>query len=187
VSNERLGSEAYVEGFTTLFSFEGNVNQNPVLSAVTFAGAKVNAGECNLDDDCSDVDSGSESFDSYGCSNGICVPRVERCDPDAGERCREYPIFPEIDPQSAEPDPGAPEVDGQLPGEILWVNFYADMGEFAFDTRLAHDRQTGFIDNRASDFSPFAREAGVARLFVTLHDNRGGAAWKAFEVLVSDP
>ena len=186
-TGERLGAQDYVEGFTTLFSFEGNVNNNPELSGVLFAGAKVSADECADDADCVDVESGSETFSDYGCgSAGRCVPRVERCSPAAEDSCPEYPVFPEISPDSAEPDPSAPFEDGHFPGEILWVNFYADAGEFSFDTRLAHDRQLGWIDNRASRYRPLSREPGSVRFFTTLHDNRGGASWQSFEVLVRD-
>jgi len=187
-SGKELAASDYVEGFSTIFSFEGNVNQNPVLSRVLFNGAKVAAGECSEDADCVDVDSGSEAFHDYACGkSGQCVPRVDRCDPKHEQACPEYSVFPEIAPESAEPDPGAATDNGTLPGEILWVNFFADAGSFSSDTRLAHDRQSGWIDNWESRFRPLRDQAGSVRLFVTLHDNRGGAAWQSFEVLVRDP
>jgi hypothetical protein len=186
VTNERLGSDDYVEGFTTLFSYEGNVNQNPTLEEVRFSGANVTAGECQVDTDCAEVDSGSDHVDEYACGeSGMCVPVIDRCSDD-DDACKEYEISTEVSPSSAEPDPTAAE-GGGLPGEILWTKYYADAGDFGTDTRLVHDRQLGWMDRWTTSYLPVSTQTGSVHIFATLHDNRGGADWLSFEVLLRDP
>ena len=107
---------------------------------------------------------------------------VTRCADDGG--CPEYSIEPVATLESAEPDPSAPEA-GQ--NEILWLNFFADSGKFSSDTRLLNDRETGWIDNHTSRWQPVRSTPGSVQLFVTLNDNRGGADWLEFEVLLRDP
>jgi hypothetical protein len=68
----------------------------------------------------------------------------------------------------------------------LWLNFYADDGEFSSETRLLNDRETGWVDNHASGWRPVRKTPGTVRVFATLHDNRGGADWRGFEVLLRD-
>ncbi len=183
-----LGSRDYVEGFTTVYTYEGVVNQNPILTDLRFAGGELTLGECETDADCQARAEDLEGFNDYACSaSGSCVPVVTRCEPGSGDNCPEYDVTPLVDPASAEPDPGAPRQDGGSSGEILWAKFYADAGEFSSETRLVHDRESGWVSNQKSRWRPFRREAGSVQLFTTLHDNRGGADWRAFEVLVQDP
>lgn len=182
-TGRRLGSDDYVEGFTTVYTYEEALNHNPELEGVKFAGADVVIGECEADSDCEELAQDLEGFGSYACSDaGQCIPAVPRCDDADG--CPEYAIEPVATRASAEPDPSAPE-PGQ--GEVLWLNFYADGGEFASETRLLNDRETGWIDNHASGWRPVHEAPGTIRVFTTVHDNRGGAAWLGFEVLLRDP
>lgn len=182
-SGRRLGPEDYVEGFTTVYTYEDELNHNPELESIKFAGSDVVLGPCEVDDDCEALAETLEGFKSYACSDaGQCIPAVARCD--GADSCPEYPIEPDAPRDSAEPDPSAPD-PGQA--EILWLNFYADDGEFASETRLLNDRETGWVDNHASGWRPVRKTPGTVRLFATLHDNRGGADWRGFEVLLRDP
>ena len=182
-TGRRLGTDDYVEGFTTVYTYEGSLNHNPSLENIEFAGAPVSLGACESDADCGELASDLSGFKSYGCSaTGQCIPMVTRCDGD--DSCPEYPIESFATRESAEPDPSAPEA-GQ--GEILWLNFFADAGEFSADTRLLNDRETGWVDNHTNGWRPIQKTPGSARLFVTLNDNRGGADWQRFEVLLRDP
>lgn len=181
-TGRRLSADDYVEGFATVYTYEGSLNHNPSLERIAFAGGALALGACESDAECSALAEDLSGFKSYGCSaTGQCVPLVTRCDDDD---CPAYPIEPFATPESAEPDPSAPEA-GQ--GEILWLNFFADAGEFSSDTRLLNDRETGWIDNHTSDWRPIKKTSGSVQLFVTLNDNRGGADWQRFEVLLRDP
>lgn len=182
-TGRRLGADDYVEGFATVYSYEDSLNHNPSLESIEFAGGAVSLGACESDAECSALADDLSGFKSYGCSaTGQCIPVVTRCDDEDG--CPEYPIEPVATRESAEPDPSAPEA-GQ--NEILWLNFFADAGAFSSDTRLLNDRETGWIDNHTSQWRPIRKTPGSVQLFVTLNDNRGGADWQHFEVLLRDP
>jgi len=182
-TGRRLGSKDYVEGFTTVYSYEDALNHNPELEGIKFAGGEVVLGPCEADDECEDLAAGLEGFKSYACSDaGQCIPSVARCD-DA-EGCPEYSVEPVAQEASAEPDPSAPEAGHS---EILWLSFYADGGEFSSETRLLNDRETGWIDDHDNGWRPVEKTARTVRLFTTLNDNRGGADWLGFEVMVHDP
>jgi len=182
-TGRRLGSADYVEGFTTIYTYEDELNHNPELTAIKFAGSDVVIGDCDSDADCEALALGREGFKSYACSDaGQCVPSVTRCD--NADSCPEYEIEPDATRESAEPDPSAPEAGHD---EILWLNFYADAGELSSETRLLNDRETGWIDNHSNGWRPVRKTPGSVRLFATLHDNRGGADWRGFEVIVRDP
>lgn len=184
-SGKRLGPQDYVEGFTTVYTYEGSLNHNPVLTGIRFGGAEVTSQTCSSDSDCEDLAATAPHIEEFVCTDSErCAPVLERCDPGADEdRCAEYDVEPLVDRDSAEPDPTAPESSG----EILWLNFFADAGSFANETRLLNDRETGWIDNHESSWRPIRREAGTVHMFTTVHDNRGGAAWGSFEVIVKDP
>lgn len=184
-SGAELGAQDYVEGFTTVFTYEGATNRSPSIDALRFAGTELPERACEQDADCDELD--AVGFSRFACGTGQrCVPVVKRCNPDREDRCPEFEVFPIIDPESIEPDPGAAD-DGLIPGEIVWLNFYADAGRFSSDTRLVNDRETGFVHNHGSRWRPLSSQAGSVQLFTTLHDNRGGASWRAFEVLLEDP
>ena len=88
-------------------------------------------------------------------------------------------MFPEIERARAQALPGG---DGQ---EILWANFYATDGDFQSAAQLVNDRATGWIEEHGSYFHP-PETSGTIDLYVTVHDERGGAAWSSFQVLVRD-
>jgi hypothetical protein len=169
-------SDDFVQGFATLPTYEGARNENPLLESVRVGSRDVVDRSCVDDAEC-DAVPGAEPGD-YGCSSGgRCAPVVRPCDPNSD--CPRHLVYPEVAPASAEALPGA---DGK---EILWANFYATDGEFQTAAQLVNDRATGFIDEHGAYF--VAPEAtGEVELFVTLHDERGGAAWSAFPVLVRD-
>jgi hypothetical protein len=186
-TGKRLGAADYVEGFATVYSYEGMQNHNPIIEGVTFEGGEVDLGACESDSECAEHAADQEAWKEYACSEaGRCVPVVPRCAPEA-DACREYSIDPLVSRESAEPDPGGRDPDGNVPNEILWANFYADAGQFSTDTRLINDRETGWIDPHANRWLAQRKAPGSVRLFTTVHDNRSGAAWLAFEVLVRDP
>lgn len=175
-SGSELDSRDFVQGFATVPTYEGVRNTNPTLVSVRFGSLEILSTLCTTDADCDGLD-GTEPG-KYGCSNaGFCAPVVPPCASD-DEDCR-YLVFPEVDPASAE---GLPGGDGK---EILWANFYATRGDFQSDAQLVNDRATGFIEEHGSYFFP-PEHAGTVDVYVTVHDERGGAAWSSFEVLVRD-
>jgi hypothetical protein len=156
VTGKPLGASDFVLGFTTVYSYEGSVNQNPVLEALTFDGATVPDPACEPDDD-------------------TCLPKVPACGLDERSSCPAYRVSPRITPESAERLSSG--------GEILWASYYASAGAFQTPTQLVNDRATGLVDDYSGTFRAPA-EPGPVRIWVTVNDQRGGAVWRTFDLLV---
>jgi hypothetical protein len=168
------GPNDFVQGFATLFTFEGVRNENPIVTGLRFGSLAVVDQECSQDSDCD----GLAEPGKYAClESRRCAPVVRRCRDDGD--CPRILVFPDIDPESAETLPG----EGAR--EIVWANFYATDGDFDTGTQLVNDRVSGFIEEHGAYFRP-PLEAGRVELFVTVHDQRGGTAWSSFEIAVGD-
>jgi hypothetical protein len=176
-SGAEKSSRDYVQGFATVPTYEGARNENPLLTAVRFGSLDTARADCQADADCDGLSGAAPG--KYGCSGaGRCAPVVPPCASD-DEDCSRYLVFPEIDEASAESLPGG---DGT---EILWANFYATRGDFQSAAQLVNDRATGWIEDHGAYFVA-PESSGEVDVYVTVHDERGGAAWSAFEVLVRD-
>jgi hypothetical protein len=175
-SGAELGSGDYVQGFATLPTFDGARNQNPELLALSFASLDLAREQCSVDEDC--VGLGGSELEAFACSqSGRCAPVVPPCDSD--DDCSRYLVFPEIDESSAEP------LAGDDVREIVWANFYATEGHFQTAAQLVNDRATGFIEEHGAYWVAPDVE-GTFFVHVTVHDERGGADWRSFEVVVRD-
>lgn len=176
-TGEELAQADFVTGFTTVFSYEGAVNENPTLESIAFAGTPLADLECTADADCDELRAGDGA--RFVCSpRGRCSRQVAPCAANA-ETCPVYRVLPEIARSSAE----------QLPtgeGEIVWTKFYATGGRFNHDAQLVNDRKTGWVDGVASGWRPPRGDAGFVQLWVTLHDQRGGTDYRSFDVFVGE-
>jgi hypothetical protein len=173
-SGAELGSGDFVQGFATLPTFDGARNLNPELVALRFDSLELVDEECSSDEECDGL-AGADPG-RYACSESSrCAPVVAPCDGD--DDCSRYLVFPEIDESSAEP------LAGEDAREIVWANFYATEGDFQTAAQLVNDRATGFIDDHGAYWVAPDVE-GTIRVDVTVHDERGGADWASFEVVV---
>ncbi len=184
-----VGPAGQVIGFATIYSYEGaeNQNENPVLTGLSFAGApapafgldafaaegmNVAAKPCSSVDEC--VDDTDER--SRTCSeHGVCVPRVKAC---AGDGCPAFRVAPEV-ALSGEAFTGG--------NEIVWASYYTTLGSFGSETRLVVDRVNGPARDIGSGWTPPAPSGDgprTSRLWVTVNDQRGGATWAFFDVVV---
>jgi hypothetical protein len=174
-SGQLLGRRDFITGYATLYSYDGVTNHNPVLDSIRFGGATVAANPCKDDSDCEGlVDPASAGFDEVCGSNALCSPRVLAC-PSSGS-CPSILITPDIPVASAEPLPAGSA------HEILWASYYATRGVFDTETQLVNDRNTGFIPDHGSYFRPPRAGVGPGTVWVTVNDERGGAAFQSFEV-----
>jgi hypothetical protein len=171
-----LGQDDFVTGFTTVFSYEGALNENPALDRVSFDGETTRDSECAEDSECQDLGSEGRPFVCGPLSR--CVRHVPPCAAGA-ERCPPLRVVPEIARSSAETLP-----TGE--GEIVWAKFYATDGRFARDAQLVNDRKSGWVEGVSSDWRAPRSEAGLIRFWVTLHDQRGGTDYQSFDVFVGE-
>lgn len=175
-SGLELGSDDFVQGFSTLLTFEDARNSNPDLVALRFGALDLVEQQCSLDEDCDGL--GGAEPGQFACTeSGRCAPVVPPCRED--DDCSRVLVFPEIDESSAEPLAGEDE------REIVWANFYATDGDFQTATQLVNDRATGWIDEHGAYWVAPDVE-GTVSVHVTVHDERGGADWSSFEIVVRE-
>ncbi len=177
-TQEKLGYRDFVTGFATLYTYEGLQNTNPVISSLTFNGVDTAsfAVPCETDADCAHlVAPESQGFGAV-CSSRLCAPRVSACKHDG---CPEYLVTPHLASGTAEPLP-----EGGT--EVTWANFYATQGSFEADTELLNDRSAGWLGERGTNFKAPAAAADFVDLWVTVNDQRGGAAWQSVRIVVGD-
>lgn len=151
-----LGASDFVLGFSTVYSYEGTVNQNPELERVTLDGALVPDPACAPGDE-------------------TCLPKIAACSLEQRDQCPAHRVAPAVTANSA-------ERLGNV-GEILWASYYASAGTFRTPTQLVNDRAMGLVDDYSGTYRA-PREAGPVRIWVTVNDQRGGAVWQTFDVLV---
>jgi hypothetical protein len=182
-SGASIGPSGFVIGFATIYSYDGEENQNPVLASVAFDGVPMPMASpdaasglvpCTTDDDCAGV----MFAHAAACSaSGVCAPSVGPCN---GSACPGFRVSPELSPASVESYSGG--------DEIIWASYYGTHGSFGDDTRLVVDRMNGIVGDYSSIWKPPGPNSDgsrrTARLWVTLNDERGGATWGFFDVVV---
>ncbi|WP_437552341.1 hypothetical protein WME97_13625 [Sorangium sp. So ce367] len=158
----RLGPDSFVPGYTQIYAFEGGrENANPEMRGLTLDGEP-------LPEDFADIPTvqrcrvSAEARREAGCSAED--PFVE---------CDAYELDAIVDPDTvAEDDPSAQQ---QALKEIVWVDYFADLGDLDGSIKLVSDANKGYIGDHAVRWIPPA-EPGVATITAVLRDARGGSS-----------
>jgi hypothetical protein len=172
-----LLSRDFVAGYSTVYSFDGFPNQNPLVSdGFSFNDEEVSAELSCVKDEC--LGPGLEPD---------MIPaelRVKAC-PEDGDpvECDGVPLRPLIDPASAERDEVAAAAYGRNYQEMLWINYYATDGRMKSDTRLLNDATRGWNEDYGTEFYA-PSTPGKVRILAAVHDSRGGVAWSGVDILV---
>jgi hypothetical protein len=70
----------------------------------------------------------------------------------------------------------------------MWASYYATRGSFDSETRLMVDRESGLTRDFAGVWQAPAPLSGHARqttrVWATVNDQRGGATWAFFDVVL---
>jgi hypothetical protein len=176
-----LGPDDFVAGYTQIYAFDDFTNQNPVLADTgmpgrfevrgqTFDSSCVGASCLTLPDPVDPCVSDPGSV--------LCVPVC----PDDGDllKCPKHDFKPLIDATLAantERD-GLAEISyGRPYWEAMWIDFYADRGNFDPAVKLFSDAVAGYNPNYTTHFLA-PKDPGPIRVWAVLHDNRGGVAWE---------
>lgn len=165
-TGEPQGADSFVPGYTQIYSFEdGRLNANPTITGVTIDGEEI-----------------PEDLDQIPTVPPCDVPPDERNQPPSCTRedpfvaCKSYEIEVDVPEDVAETDPDAEGDDGQPLTETVWVNYASDTGDFLSDIKLVNDPQTGYQDEHKVLWIPPA-EPGVATIWATVRDARGGSSY----------
>jgi len=195
-TDEPLGSEAWVPGYITTYTYPGDVNQSPVLLGASIDGAELPELLCESDADCADLSVGSLPT---ACARPVattfelaaeplteptpqrCLPLVTSC---TTPPCASHELSAALAPSSVEKDPAATPPGGVAPDEILWVKYFG-YGGFSRAEALVNDRETGLNPDYALRWTPpsVAIESPLP-VWAIVQDNRGGAAVARWDFVV---
>jgi hypothetical protein len=152
------GVDDFDPGYTSIYAYaDRRTNANPVVNGATLR----NSG-------------GVVEPDANG------VRHVARC---TNEPCPSFDFRLDIDPASAERDPGAVGLNGEPVSEQLWVSYYKTGGGLSKAQRLVNDATRGWNDDHGTSWAA-PPVAGMFRLWGIVHDNRGGVEWKEAKISV---
>jgi hypothetical protein len=169
-TNERLGDDDFVIGYSPIYSYDTIRNKNPVVTGLEFEGAP------SMNQPCT-----AGCGDKTRCgSQGFCIPVVPHCTKRKAADCPTFRIKPILRREdNIEKDEASPPIDGRIPDEVIWASFYASDGTLTNDTVLINDANKGWVfdDSKGTEWSAPNAPAGESRVWVVVRDNRGGTAW----------
>jgi hypothetical protein len=211
-----LNADDFIAGYTEEYVYgDGSANKNPVIEdsftfgdttykvrptiddakdkgitdpTVRAAAAAAAAEAFCLNDDCVPVTTGTSStpVPSPNACNGdysALVPHVTAC----SDHCPSYELKPGMDPAKNNDVDTFTSAGGSSVSEQMWIDYYADRGEFKGSARSLRDTTLGWFDDHGQKWKPPASAAaGPVLLWAVVHDNRGGAAWLRVQVCI-DP
>jgi hypothetical protein len=169
-----LGSEDFIVGYSSIYSFEDVSNENPSFSA-----GPNDQGEFLIDEnlapgDCLGADCQGAAAVEVDCSLEGETRCIEACEQDGDFACPPIDVAPRIE-QVVETDPVTSEIYGSDVTEQMWVNYYVDRGAIN-EVRLLNDATSGWnAKYRGQLRAPKA--PGPLQLWAVAHDNRGGMQW----------
>lgn len=171
-AGEPLGSDDFVVGYSTIYSFLGVSNQNPTFGeAGGGVGQFLIAGEA-ADPDCSGVDCQGAADVEIDCDAPGETRCIKACGDDGDGSCPAITVAPPLDESIVEVDERTSELFGEIVTEQMWVNYYVDRGGIS-DARLVNDASTGWNPEfRGQLRAP--KEPGPMKVWAVVHDNRGG-------------
>jgi hypothetical protein len=154
----QLGPDSYVFTFARVYAYETATNTNPQIDGVVFDGKPIdlNAGVV--------VDH---------CTGGNKSPS-----------CAGHPLNVTIPDSSWEVATGTPlEPDGTQLHEEIWTDYYYTIDNTKSDGILLFDARKGRVSGSDNQYLANV-QPGQGRIFIVVHDNRGGASWVDFPILV---
>jgi hypothetical protein len=165
--DQPLGSDDFVVGYSSIYSFADTVNTNPeVGTTFKVAGSDVSA-------DCTGEACQGAPAVAVDCSTEADRARcIKACSDDGDSSCPAIEVAPQISPTTVETDDVSSKLFGAHVTEQMWVNYYVDRGGIS-EVRLLNDSSTGWNEKyRAQLRAP--KDAGSFQLWAVVHDNRGG-------------
>jgi hypothetical protein len=202
-TGQPLGADDFVFGYTPIYSYgrpkaapdpslenpaiaadptklKQLTNSNPILVTTSAGVPKMTFEGKVYDTPCS---SGCPEGSACGQA-GVCIPEVPHCTEKKVLNCPTYTIKPEVDQKSVEKDEASPPFQGRVPDEVIWASYYASDGTLEKDTTLVNDANKGWNEAYETKWSAPDAAAGVSRVWVVVHDNRGGTSWAWQDLMI---
>jgi hypothetical protein len=169
-----LGSEDFIVGYSSIYSFADVDNENP-----SFSPGEDGKGEFLIEEnlapgDCLGADCQGAAAVEVDCSDPGEPRCIEACEDDGEPSCPAIDVAPRIE-QLVETDPVTSELYGSDVTEQMWVNYYVDRGAIN-EVRLLNDATAGWnAKYRGQLRAP--KDPGPLQIWAVAHDNRGGMQW----------
>jgi hypothetical protein len=167
-----LGSEDFVVGYSSIYSFEDATNTNPAFELDADGRARFEVAGNSLLADCV-----GEACQGAAAVEVDCDAEPERCveacADDGDAECPDIEVKPGIaENENVELDDVSSRLFGNNVTEQMWVNYYVDRGGMS-QVRLLNDATTGWnAKYRGELHAP--KDAGPLQIWSVIHDNRGG-------------
>lgn len=163
--NKRLGAESFVAGYTQIYSFaDERQNENPAM-----AGMKLDDKDMPEGNDLSLIPT------VKACPLTEDERRTPSCTQETPASCEPMTLKAIIDPGVAEIDPDGKTKDGAPITEAVWISYFADRGDIAPGLVLVNDAVSGFNPDFEAGWLPPA-EPGITTVWAVLRDARGGSS-----------
>ena len=158
----QLGPEAFVPGYTQVYAFEDErENQNPKVAGLKWDDTTLAADETPTAPAC---DVSVEDRKQMGCAAT-----------DEFTECTTIELDIDVSADVAEVDPGALDAEGNELREVVWVSYFATAGDFESETKLVSDAKKGLQgDARKTKWVP-PPDPGLYEIWAVTRDNRGGS------------
>lgn len=151
----QLGPDDYVFAFTRVYAYANRPNANPPIDDVVFDGKSVDL------------------------TQGVTVDRCTVAEAD----CVRHPVDVSVPESAWELNPGALAADGTTLHEQVYAIYYYTIEKAEKEGRLLYDSRTGRVSDTPNHFIPQS-VAGDGRIYIVVHDNRGGTNWVDFPISV---
>lgn len=165
-----LGSEDFIIGYSSIYSFDGASNENPSFS-VDDAGA----GEFLVAGKPVPADCVGAACQTTAAVEVDCAAEPDRCikpcADDGDSSCPAIEVAPAIE-QVVERDEVSSKLFGNETSEQMWINYYVDHGSIS-EVRLLNDSTTGWNEKYRGQLRA-PKDPGLLQLWSVAHDNRGG-------------
>ncbi len=166
-----LGSDDFVVGYSSIYSFEDATNQNPSFTVDEEGRASFEVAGTPLVADCV-----GEACQGAPAVEVDCDEEPARCiaacEDDGDASCPEIDVKPAIDESVVEQDQVSSSLFGSTVSEQMWVNYYVDRGGMS-EVRLLNDATTGWNPKYRGQLRA-PKEPGPLQIWSVIHDNRGG-------------
>jgi hypothetical protein len=167
-----LGSEDFVVGYSSIYSFEDASNKNPAFSLDGSGRTHFEVAGQSIVSDCV-----GEACQTTSPVEVDCESEPERCidacEDDGDDSCPEIEVKPAIEEQdNVEVDDVSTRLFGTEVTEQMWVNYYVDRGSMS-EVRLLNDATSGWNAKYRGELRA-PKAAGPLQIWSVIHDNRGG-------------
>jgi hypothetical protein len=166
-----LGSEDFIVGYTTIYSFEGVSNTNPAFTVDASGAAEFLIAGKPVVADCVGEDCQVAADVDVDCA---AEPErcIKPCEDDGDSECPKISVAPSIDPSVVERDDVSSDLFDSETSEQMWINYYVDRGGVS-EVRLLNDSTTGWNEQYRGELRA-PKDPGLLKLWAVSHDNRGG-------------